>query len=221
MYHPANANGEPSRPPLPYEDAPRLPEGENLSPHDILGTPQASAADGLELEVGPGRGSFLLERLQAKPEVCMVGLEIRLKWASLVDERVKKEGLSDRCRVFAEDIRLALPRMAAASCSRVFIHFPDPWWKKRHSKRRLANGGVMDQIARVLQPGGELFVQTDVWGTARAYRDALAGHEAFEPAGDEPGVPTLSDNPYEARSPREKRSIADGMPVVRMRYRRK
>lgn len=161
-----------------------------------------------------------MERAERFPDVQMLGLEIRLKWASLVDEKLKKMGLSHRCRVLAEDIRLGLPRLAEGCCTRIFVHFPDPWWKKRHAKRRLANGGVMDQMARILRPGGELYIQTDVWGTARAYRDAVAEHSAFEPYGDEPGNPLLAENPYEAQSPREKRSIADGMPIVRLRYRR-
>jgi tRNA (guanine-N7-)-methyltransferase len=109
----------------------------------------------------------------------MIGLEIRLKWATLVDDKAREMGLGSRARVFAEDIRLALPRLTDASFSRVFVNFPDPWWKKRHAKRRLANGGVMDQIARILCPGGELYIQTDVWNTARAYRDAVAGHPGF------------------------------------------
>lgn len=203
----------------PYADAPRLPEGENLSPEQIIRA--ACFEKGLELEVGPGRGTFLIERAQRFPDVCMLGLEIRLKWASLVDEKVASLGLSDRCRVLAEDIRLALPRLAEGCCTNIYVHFPDPWWKKRHAKRRLANGGVMDQMARILRPGGELYIQTDVWGTARAYRDALAQHPEFEPFGDEEGSPVLADNPYQAQSPREKRSIADGMPIVRLRYRRK
>ncbi len=209
----------PGRGRSPYAGAPRLPEGEDLRAEQILRSP--GAANGLELEIGPGRGTFIFERAAQSPDIHMLGLEIRLKWASVVDERLHRGGLSDRCRVLAEDIRLALPRLAGGICRRIFVHFPDPWWKKRHAKRRLANGGVMDQMARLLQPGGELFVQTDVWGTARAYRDAIAAHGAFEPYGDEAGDPTLRENPYGARSPREKRAIADGMPVVRLRYRRR
>lgn len=202
----------------PYAEAPRLPEGESLSPEEII--PSASFEQGLEVEVGPGRGTFLIERAQRFPELRILGLEIRLKWASLVDQKVASLGLSDRCRVLAEDIRLALPRLATGSCTKIFVHFPDPWWKKRHAKRRLANGGVMDQVARILRPGGELYIQTDVWGTAKAYRDAVAEHAQLEPFGDEEGNPVLAENPYGAQSPREKRSIADGMPIVRLRYRR-
>lgn len=200
----------------PYADAPRLPPGEALTATEILGF----GAHLMELEIGPGRGGFIAERLAADPDVRIVGLEIRLKWASLVDERLRGLGHAARGRVFAEDIRLALPRLAAGSLSRVFIHFPDPWWKKRHHKRRLADLGVMGQLVRALAPGGELFVQTDVWSTAEGYRASIESQPLLAPYGDQPSSPFLAENPYGARSPRERRVMSDGMPVVRLRYRR-
>lgn len=215
---------EPVRRLSPYADAPRLPPGEELRPAQILGSDAnvaAAAATPLELEIGPGRGGFILERVAQHPEVRIIGLEIRLKWASLVDERVRDCGFGERARVFAEDIRFALPRLAAGSLSKVFINFPDPWWKKRHAKRRLASGTVVEQMARLLAPAGELFVQTDVWGTARAYREAIEAHPEFLPYGDAADSPVLAENPYAARSPRERRVMADGMPVIRLRYRRR
>jgi tRNA (guanine-N7-)-methyltransferase len=191
-----------------------------LSATQIFAHPDAGRAE-LELEIGPGRGGFIVERLAAHPGVCIIGLEIRSKWATLVDERVRRLGFGDRGRVFAEDIRLALPRFSAGSLARVFIHFPDPWWKKRHAKRRLAQADVIEQLSSRLAPRGELFVQTDVWDTAQAYREVVEGRLEFEPFGDEPGSPSLTENPYGARSPRERRVMADGMPVVRLRYRRR
>jgi tRNA (guanine-N7-)-methyltransferase len=203
----------------PYAEAPRLPPGIGLGAREILGVGAQHRA--LELEIGPGRGGFIVERLAAAPDVCIVGLEIRLKWASLLDERVRGLGLGERARVFAEDIRVALPRFSAGSVSKIFIHFPDPWWKKRHAKRRLAQSDVMDHLVRVLAPSGELFVQTDVWDTAQAYREVIESRPELEAHGAEPDSPLLSENPYGARSPRERRVMADGMPVVRLRYRRR
>lgn len=218
----ADIAAEPLRARSPYAAAPRLPAGDSLCLEQIFpGCPAGRETAGVELEIGPGRGGFILERLAEAPEVCIIGLEIRLKWASLVDERVRSLGLDGRGRVFAEDIRFALPRFRGGSLSRVFIHFPDPWWKKRHAKRRLASGGVVEQLARLLAPGGELFVQTDVWGTAQAYRDAIEPNAAFAPAGDAPGSPLCAESPFAARSPRERRVMADGMPITRLRYRRR
>jgi len=102
----------------------------------------------------------------------------------------------------------------------VFVHFPDPWWKKRHRKRLVVRDAFLDQVARLLEPGGELFVQTDVEERATAYEGLVGLDERFRPAGDAPSSPRLADNPYGARSPRERRAIADGLPVHRLRYER-
>jgi tRNA (guanine-N7-)-methyltransferase len=199
----------------PYEDAPRLPEGEGIELRSMV------AGDWVEVEIGPGRGWFLVERAEAEPRAALVGLEIRRKWAAIVDARLAKRGLAHRARVFAEDARHALPRLAPdASVRRVFVHFPDPWWKKRHHKRLVMKDGLLEQVARLLEPGGELFVQTDVEERAAAYEDLVALDARFVPDGDTSGSPRLVDHAYVARSPRERRAIADGLPVHRMRWTR-
>jgi tRNA (guanine-N7-)-methyltransferase len=200
----------------PYDDAPRLPEAERLDVRELV------HGDWLEIEIGPGRGWFLVERAEAEPRAGLVGLEIRRKWAAIVDARLGARGYAARARVFAEDVRFALPRLGPnGSVRRVFVHFPDPWWKKRHAKRLVVRDGFFDQIARLLEPGGEIFVQTDVEERAAAYEQLADLHDAFTPAGDAPGSPRLAENPYVARSPRERRAIADGLPVHRVRWRRK
>jgi len=175
----------------------------------------------VEIEIGPGRGGFLFERCVSAPDVRLLGLEIRRKWAHIVDERLRKAKLGDRARVLSEDARSGLSRLGpAASVRAFFLHFPDPWWKKRHEKRLVMGDGLLDQIARLLMPGGELFVQTDVEERAALYAQQIDAHRAFEPWGDAPGNAALAENPYGARSPREHRAIADGLPVHRLRYRR-
>ena len=175
----------------------------------------------IEIEIGPGRGGFLFERAAASPSSRLIGLEIRLKWAALVDERLRARGLGGRARVFNADARELLPRLEPeASVAVFYLHFPDPWWKKRHEKRLVMGAGLLDAVARLLVPGGELFVQTDVEERAVLYDAQIAAHPAFEPAGDAPESPRLAENPYGARSPREHRAIADGLPVHRLRYRR-
>jgi tRNA (guanine-N7-)-methyltransferase len=80
---------------------------------------------------------------------------------------------------------------------------------------------LLGSIARLLKDGGELFVQTDVEERAALYAEQIATCAELEPYGDEPGSPALVENPYGARSPREHRAIADGLPVHRLRYRRR
>jgi tRNA (guanine-N7-)-methyltransferase len=201
--------------PRPYEDAPRLPPGDRVDVRSL------ASGEWVEIEIGPGRGWFLLERAAAEPRAALLGLEIRRKWAAVVDARLAARGLGARARVYAEDARAALRRLEpSGSIRRLFVHFPDPWWKKRHEKRLLVRGGFLDEVARLLEPGGELFLQTDVEDRAHAYESLAVLDDRFAADGDAPGSPRLADNPYVARSPRERRAIADGLPVHRLRWRR-
>jgi tRNA (guanine-N7-)-methyltransferase len=205
------------RPGHPYAHAPRLPDEGPVAVADLV-----PGEGPIELEIGPGRGGFLYERCAAAPDARLVGLEIRLKWAATVDERLRGRGLGGRARVFNADAREALARLVPdASVRAVFLHFPDPWWKKRHAKRLVMGPGLVASIARLLVDGGELFVQTDVEERAAQYEAELAACAELEPAGDAPGSPRLAENPYGARSPREHHAIADGLPVHRLRYRRR
>ncbi len=198
-----------------YAHPPRLPEGE-VDLGSFLG-----GSGPLELEIGPGRGMFLVERAAAAPEARLLGLEIRRKWACIVDGRLAEKGLGARARVVCEDAKLALPRLGpSGAVARAFVHFPDPWWKKRHHKRMVIGPELVAQIARLLCRGGELFVQTDVPDRAERIA-AMCSHPDLEPAGDEPGSALVADNPYGAKSNREKRADADGLPVTRLRWRRR
>jgi tRNA (guanine-N7-)-methyltransferase len=202
-------------PPRPYDDAPRLPEGDRVDLRTLV------RGDWIEVEIGPGRGWFLVERAEVEPCAGLLGLEIRRKWASVVDERLARRRLGDRARVFAEDAGMALPRLGPdGSLRRVFVHFPDPWWKKRHQKRLVVRDRFLGEVARLLEPDGELFVQTDVEERACDY-EAMVGLDArFAPRGESPGSARITENPYVARSPRERRAMADGLPVVRLRWSR-
>jgi tRNA (guanine-N7-)-methyltransferase len=117
------------------------------------------------------------------------------------------------------DARLLLPMLRpAGAVSRVVMCFPDPWWKKRHAERRLMDEPLLDAIARVLRPGGELFVQTDVEERAQQYLERLDAHAAFErttPSG------FIEDNPFGAQSNRETRALQDGLPIYRVLVRKK
>ncbi len=204
---------EKPRKPRPYEDAPRLPEGDEVDARALV------RGEWLEIEIGPGRGGFMLERALCSPQAGLIGLEVRRKWAAIVDGRLAKHGLAPRARVFAEDAKWALPRLRPSGGFKVaYLHFPDPWWKKRHTKRLVMGDVFLEQIARLLPPGGELFVQTDVDERAEQYETQVLACGLFAPAGDAPGSARMAENPYGARSPREHRAIKDGLPVNRLRF---
>ncbi len=201
----------------PYAHAPRLPRS-----GDVAIAALTRAEGPIEIEIGPGRGAFLLDRVVERPDLRVVGLEIRWKWATIVDERLAKLGHGDRARVYAEDARHVLPRFSPAqSVSAFFIHFPDPWWKTRQKKRLVVTRSLLDQVARLLVPNGMLFVQTDVEDRGEAYETLIAAHEHFAPNGDAPGSARLASCPWTSRGNRELRADDAGLPVVRLRYQRK
>jgi tRNA (guanine-N7-)-methyltransferase len=207
--------------PLPQPDphryrtlAPAPPEG----PLDLARLLPGSDASGgeIELEIGYGHGRFLIERAAACPGTRIVGVEVKRKWAFLVAERCARRGLHN-ATAWGADAREVLPRIPDATLTRVFMHFPDPWWKKRHLKRSLVGDTLLDAVARVLVPGGEFFVQTDVEERAVMHLEALRRHAGFALLGRD-GY--LDENPYGARSNREVRAAADGLPVYRTLARR-
>jgi tRNA (guanine-N7-)-methyltransferase len=120
-----------------------LPEGEHVDARTVV------KGEWLEIEIGPGRGGFIFERAESAPQAGIIGLEVRRKWAAIVDARLAKRGLAPRARVFAEDAKHALRRLGPdGAFKRAYLLFPDPWWKKRHEKRL-----VMGDVRRIGRRG--------------------------------------------------------------------
>lgn len=189
--------------------APRPPEGD-------VDLTAVIAGDGpLELDVGFGRGMSIFTRAERSPESRIIGVEIKVKWAYKVEERRKRLGLGN-VQAWAGDIRELLPRSGPERClDRVYVHFPDPWWKKRHFKKRLVVApAFLEQMDRLLADDGELYVQTDVEDRGAYYEQQLQEHPAFV-------VERLEENPFGAISNRERRADEDGLPVYRYLARRK
>lgn len=204
----------------PYSHAPRLPEDGPVDLRGVFldaeGQPIAAEAAPVELEVGPGRGWFTVERAEADPGTHIIGLEIKKKWATIVDDRLKKRALAGRARVFFGDARQIVPRLVPGSLRIAYFHFPDPWWKKRHEKRLVVNVPMLKALHTALCPGGELFIQTDVDFRADEYEAIVAESGCFAAFGS---APRIEDHSFVARSPRERIAMRDGIPVFRLHYR--
>lgn len=189
------------------EGAPRPPDG-RFSLEALIG-----GTGPLELDIGFGRGQSLLERAEAAPGSRIVGIEIKSKWAYKVDERLKKQGVSN-VQVLCGDAREILKRAGPDGVvDKIALHFPDPWWKKRHRKRRVIGEVLLVELRRLMRVQGELFIQTDVEDRAELYVRELQSIEGFTLAGND-GL--VEENPFSARSNREHRAIEDGLPVWRI-----
>src|SRR4051812_29196235 len=96
----------------------------------------------LELEIGPGHGGFALDYAAAHPEIDLVLIETRRADVELIRARAARRGLPNVV-VFHGDAKLLLPRFfVPGSLGGVHVQFPDPWWKKRHHKRRLVDADL-------------------------------------------------------------------------------
>lgn len=115
----------------------------------------------LEVDIGSANGEFLIARAAQAPGVNVVGLEIREPLVDVVRERIARAGLSNCAVALCHATRDLGAFFAPASVSRFFIHFPDPWFKARHKKRRLISPAFVELLASRLAPGGEVEVMTD------------------------------------------------------------
>lgn len=116
----------------------------------------------LEVEVGSGKGLFLLQAAAQRPDHNFLGIEIAARYAHYCAGRLAKRGLTNACIVHGDGLRLVAEHLPTASVAAVHVYFPDPWWKKRHKKRRVMNERFIADIERVLLPGGTLHFWTDV-----------------------------------------------------------
>lgn len=170
----------------------------------------------VELEVGFGKGLFLITSAVAQPAVNFVGIEIVRKYQLFTATRLAKRGLRN-VRVACADVRAFLPNcVRAASVHTVHVYFPDPWWKTRHHKRRVFTVAFVQEVLRVLVPDGVLSAATDVPEYAVVMRELLDAQPALRelppPAEHSPG----HDLDYLTNFERKFRK--QGKPIHRLRY---
>ena len=116
----------------------------------------------VEIEVGFGKGLFLLTQGEARPATNFLGIEIERKYTLLTATRIAQRALQNVKVVCTEARWFLKERVAAASVAAIHVYFPDPWWKTRHRKRKLFTRDFAEGCARVLQAGGRLHFATDV-----------------------------------------------------------
>ena len=116
----------------------------------------------LEVDVGSGKGLFMQSAATARPEHAFLGIEIAAKYARFCAARLAQQGLDNGIMVHGDAIRIFHALLSNESTAAVHIYFPDPWWKKRHRKRRVMTEPFLMDIVRVLVAGGRLHFWTDV-----------------------------------------------------------
>lgn len=156
---------------VPAEAAPG-----SLDPESLFETP----VDEVWLEVGFGSGEHLLAQAASHPRVGIIGCEPFINgMAALLMEIEREPARAANIRVLMDDARPLIAALPAASLSKVFVLFPDPWPKARHAKRRFISPENLDALARVMKPGAELRVASDDEGYIAWTLEHAPGHPAF------------------------------------------
>ena len=168
----------------------------------------------LLLDVGCARGRFLLRMASTQPAWNYLGVEIR---EPLVDEanRLADEAGLDNLHYQFCNAMLWLDRLLESiptgMLQAVTIQFPDPWFKKKHAKRRMVNPEMIDTIAARLATAGRVFVQTDIEFLADEMFTLFRGDGRF-------GEVSTEENPFPVKTEREKAVEDKGLPVYRAAF---
>jgi tRNA (guanine-N7-)-methyltransferase len=116
----------------------------------------------VEIEVGFGKGLFLLNAAGRRPDTNFLGIEIERKYVLLTAARLARLSLANVRLACTDALWLLRERVAPGSVAAIHVYFPDPWWKQRHHKRRLFTTEFADACARAIVLGGRLYFASDV-----------------------------------------------------------
>jgi len=115
----------------------------------------------VHIEIGSGKGTFLLNQARARPGDNFLGIEWARKYYRYSVDRIGRWGLTN-VRIIRTDAAVFLADFISEDCVDCFhIYFPDPWPKKRHHKRRFIGEANLEHLIRCLKRGGQLKIATD------------------------------------------------------------
>ena len=176
----------------------------------------------IHLDIGCARGRFLLELAQQQPAVNHLGVEIRRPLVNAAEADREALGLGNLRYLFCNanvSLEAWLAALPPGQLELVSVQFPDPWFKKKHHKRRVLQPALLLAIAAALAPGRRLFVQSDVLAVIEPMVALCEASGCFSrPAAD--ARPWRADNPLPLPTERERYVLAQQLPVYRVLYER-
>jgi tRNA (guanine-N7-)-methyltransferase len=150
----------------------------------------------VELDIGCGRGKFLVESTIARPETNWLGVELDYSEGRRGASRIAKRALPNG-RVVGGDAREFLAKKVAPhSVEAAHVYFPDPWWKRKHKKRRLFTDEFADQLATVVRHGGYVHSWSDVEDYFEVIAALMNHHAEFRPLTPPPEPEGADDLDY-------------------------
>ena len=172
----------------------------------------------LEVEIGSGKGLFLRNAAAAKPDANFLGVEVAKKYAEFAAAKLATAGLTNALMVHGDGLRIFQELIPDNSLAAVHVYFPDPWWKKRHRRRRVMRESFLRDIERTLLPGGSLHFWTDVEEYFQTSLALLASETTLAGPLPVPETPAEHDMAYRTHFERRVR-LADE-PVYRAEFKK-
>lgn len=176
-----------------------------------LGEIFSDPAKPLFLDVGCARGRFLLKMARSEPDWNYLGVEIRHQLVDEANRLAAEAGLGNLRYEFCNAmlwIGRLLEKIPEGILRMVTIQFPDPWFKKKHAKRRMVTPELAEVLEMRLSPGGRLFVQTDIDFLAEQMFGIFRARPLFREI--------LQDtNPFPVKTEREIAVEKKGSPIYR------
>lgn len=139
------------------------------------------------LEIGFGGGEHLFAQATANPDIGFIGCEPFVNGVAMLLSAMERRPV-DNIRLHAGDVRLLFEVLPPACLDRVFVLYPDPWPKARHTGRRFIGRDNLDNLAQLMCPGADLRLATDIPAYVEHSREIVASHPAFAIV-DESAVP--------------------------------
>ena len=156
-----------------------LPGGEVELADAPLPLPPWPVERPFEVEIGCGKGRYLLSRAAAEPERGFIGIESAVEYYGFVSRRARRLGLPNVVALCGEAVYLIATCFVRGRADAVHVYFPDPWPKIRHHRRRLMDVENLDIVLGLLRPGGKLFFATDHEGYGVAASELLLSQPAL------------------------------------------
>ncbi|HEX5104138.1 MAG TPA: tRNA (guanosine(46)-N7)-methyltransferase TrmB [Pirellulaceae bacterium] len=170
----------------------------------------------LEVEVGSGKGLFLAGASQTATDHNFLGIEVAQKYARYAAAKLARQGSANAVLVHGDALALFRQWFAADTLAAVHVYFPDPWWKKRHKKRRVLNDDFLRDVQRTLLPGGRLHFWTDVEEYFQTSLALIAATTNF--SGPLPVAESPAEHDLDYRTHFERRTRKGSLPVYRAEF---
>jgi tRNA (guanine-N7-)-methyltransferase len=143
-------------PPIPDDVLTNRP-GAYLDPRAWFPHPERP----LHVEIGSGKGTFLLQEAPNHPDINWLGMEYEREFFVYAADRIRRAGIPNIRMLYTDAADFVHWRLPDRSAHVIHLYFPDPWPKRKHNRRRMVQDRFLQDCTRVLVPGGELRVATD------------------------------------------------------------